>query len=69
MAADTFHCIISDGIPFIRKSTSFTMVRGSNLKWGIDFLHLSRLALEPTQPPVQWVLGIFPRSKVARVWH
>ena len=30
MAADTFHCIISDGITFIRKSTSFTMVQHLN---------------------------------------
>jgi len=25
---------------------------------GRDFLHLSILALRPTQPPVQWVLGL-----------
>jgi hypothetical protein len=33
-------------------------VRGSNSVGGRDFPHLSRPALGPTHPPVQWVLGL-----------
>jgi len=28
---------------------------GIEFRWGRDFLHLSRSAPRPTQPPVQWV--------------
>jgi hypothetical protein len=35
-------------------------------RWGRDFPHLSRLALVPTQSPVQWVPGCFPRAKSGR---
>jgi hypothetical protein len=31
---------------------------GIESQWGQDFMHTSRLALESTQPPVQWVLGL-----------
>jgi hypothetical protein len=31
--------------------------------WGRDFPRLSRPALGPTQPPIQWVQGFFPRVK------
>jgi hypothetical protein len=36
---------------------------------GRDFPHLPRPALGPTQSPVQGVLGLFPRGKVAGAWH
>jgi hypothetical protein len=31
---------------------------GIESPWGRDFLHTSRRALRPTQPPVQWVPGL-----------
>jgi len=31
---------------------------GIESRWGRDFLHMSSLALRPTQIPVQWVPGL-----------
>jgi hypothetical protein len=38
---------------------------GIEARWRRDFPHLSRPDLGPTQPPVQWVLGLSRGGEVA----
>jgi hypothetical protein len=41
---------------------------GNESRWGLDFPHPSRLALVPTQPPVQWI-PVPTGDKTAEAWR
>jgi hypothetical protein len=41
---------------------------GIESRWERDFPHPSRPALISIQPPIQWVLALFPRGKAAGWW-
>ena len=42
---------------------------GIESRCGGDFPRPSRRALGSTQPPIQWVPGLFPEDKVAGSWR
>ena len=43
--------------------------QGIESQWGRYLPHRSRLALGPTQPPIQWVPGVIHGSKAAGAWR
>ena len=64
------HAIISCGrgpCSSVGIATGYGLVGpGIEFRWGRDFPPLSRPALGPTQPPVQWIPRSFPEVKSGR---
>jgi len=42
---------------------------GIETRWGRDIPYPSTPTLGPTQTPIQWMQGLFPRGKTARAWR
>jgi hypothetical protein len=54
----------------VRIATSYVLDGpGIQSRWGRDFSNRSGPVFGPTQPPVKWALGPFPKVKATGKWH
>ena len=70
-AAEEWRTLLNDHIYVFWISYYYCVRLGPGIEswWGRDFPHLSRLALGPTQPPVQLVPGLSQGERVAGAWR
>jgi hypothetical protein len=66
----TLNIILPDRNISVSMATSYVLKGpGIQFRWGWNFSNRARPVFGPTQPPIKWALGPFPRGEGTGEWH